>query len=81
MIKKPNINSLPPADKLDSEIYEAMCQEGWLIPQTVEEVLQAERELEVTAIALPAELRDPAKVLKRAGMPLRCATTARAELR
>ena len=71
MIKKSNINRLPTAEKLDSEILEAMCLEGWLIPQTVEAVLQAERELAEAPITLPAELCDPSKILKRPASPLR----------
>jgi hypothetical protein len=71
MIKKTNTNNLPPTDTLDSDIFAAMAQEGWLIPQTVEDVIQAERELQQAAITLPAELRDPAALLKRAAMPLR----------
>lgn len=72
MSKKPNMNTpRPSSENLDAEIREAMRLEGWLIPETVEDVLKAEREFESNAISLPAELRDVSAVFRNAERPLK----------
>jgi hypothetical protein len=75
MNKKNNMKTLPPGSQLDHEIFIAMCQEGWLIPHTVEEVLEAEREIASQTLPLPNQLSDPAALLKKAGRFLRAVRT------
>jgi len=72
MSKKPNMNTpRPSSENLDDEIREAMRLEGWLVPETVEDVLKAEREFESNQIPLPAELLDVAAVLRNVERPLK----------
>jgi|SRR5215213_95695 len=55
-----------PDDELDRKIYDAMRLKGWVIPQTVEDVLRAEAELDDEGCDdLPAELMDPYAILRR----------------
>jgi hypothetical protein len=46
-------------------VYRAMKQLGWLLPATIEEVRQAEADLERDPVELPESLRDPMKLLDR----------------
>jgi hypothetical protein len=52
-------------DEIDGLIYEAFRQSGALIPQTIAEVEQAEKEMEGIEIELPESLRDPEAVWNR----------------
>jgi hypothetical protein len=56
-----------PDGELDRKIYDAMRLKGWVIPQTVEDVLRAEAELDGDdgCDDLPAELMDPYAILHR----------------
>jgi hypothetical protein len=60
MSKDPNqLKTVIRTTGLDDEIFEAIRQEGWLIPQTVEEVLAAERQLASEHIEVPHYLAKP----------------------
>jgi hypothetical protein len=66
---KPERNDLTPRgpdDELDRKIHAAMRLKGWIIPQTVEDVLRAEAELDDEGCDdLPEELMDPYAILRR----------------
>jgi hypothetical protein len=47
-----------------NNLYDAMRRKAWLLPQTEEEVIAAEQELEQHPVELPLELRDPMAVLR-----------------
>ncbi len=46
-------------------VFEAMQQGGWILPQTVEEVRQAEEELAANPVELTPGLTDPYAVLDK----------------
>lgn len=49
---------------LEDQIYYALIEKGWLIPQTEEDVLRAERALaQVECPPLPVELADPYRII------------------
>jgi hypothetical protein len=52
-------------NEIEGLIYEAFRQSGALIPRTVAEVEQAEKEMEGIDIELPESLRDPEAVWNR----------------
>lgn len=51
---------------LEDQIYDALIERGWLIPQTEGDVLRAERALaEVKCSPLPPKLADPYRIIDR----------------
>jgi hypothetical protein len=46
-------------------VHHALKECGWLLPETPGEIRRAELELEAHEIELPAEIRDPFRVLER----------------
>lgn len=58
-------------EQLEREVFEALRQEGWILPETEQEVRLAEEDLERAPVVLPPELSDPSDVLKRVGQPVR----------
>src|SRR5947209_20574589 len=55
---------------LEDLIYDALIEKGWLIPQTEEDVLRAERALaQVECSPLPPELADPYRIIDRLDEP------------
>lgn len=55
------------AEKL---VYEAFKRSGAFVPQTTEQVLAAEAELDEARIELPQSLQDPMAILKRTVKPV-----------
>lgn len=51
-------------DDLDRLVYESLCSEGKFVPQSPDEVAEAEAALDESAVELPASLRDPLAILK-----------------
>lgn len=52
--------------ELAEQIYDALIEKGWLIPQTEEEVLRAEQALaRVECSPMPAEMADPRRLFDR----------------
>lgn len=45
-------------------VYEALCREGKFVPQSPQDVAEAETTLDESAVELPASLRDPLAILK-----------------
>lgn len=45
-------------DKAERALFDALCEAGWIAPQTLEDVRRAEAELAGHAVPLPPELRD-----------------------
>ena len=56
-------------DQLEQDVFEALRREGWILPETEEEVRRAEADLKSAPIVLPPELTDPVNALKRMGRP------------
>jgi len=54
-----------PAQDIEQAVFEAMRLGGWILPQTPEEVLQAEKGLSESPVTLPEGLTDPYAVLER----------------
>lgn len=55
---------------LEDQIYDAFIEKGWLIPQTEEDVLRAERALaQVECSPLPPGLADPYRIIDRLNEP------------
>jgi hypothetical protein len=52
-------------DDVDRLIYEGFCVNGAFVPQTPDEVEQAEANFDENTVELPASLRDPFAILKR----------------
>jgi hypothetical protein len=53
-------------ESLEDQIYDALIERGWLIPQTEEDVLRAERALaQAECSPLPPELADPYRIIDR----------------
>ncbi len=53
-------------ESLEDQIYDALIEKGWLIPQTEEDVLRAECALaQVECSPLPPELADPYRIIDR----------------
>lgn len=51
---------------MEDEIYDALIDKGWLIPQTEEEVFRAERALaQIECSPLPPEMDDPYRLFDR----------------
>ncbi len=68
MKKRTDTNRTPPKrdESLEDQIYDALIEKGWLIPQTEEDVLLAERALaQVQCSPLPTELADPYRIIDR----------------
>jgi tetratricopeptide (TPR) repeat protein len=68
MKKRTNIGKdFPRRDEsLEDQIYDALIEQGWLIPQTEEDVLRAELALaQVECSPLPPELADPYRIIDR----------------
>ncbi len=61
----------PGGDQLERDVFEALWQEGWVLPETEEEVRRAEADLESVPVVLPPELSSPCNALKRMGQPSR----------
>ena len=69
MGKKPKKNEDISAelDELETQVYEAFLARGWIIPQTEADVSRAESQMaRKNCEELPAALRDPYAVLRRA---------------
>src|SRR5260221_234960 len=58
--KKPELSD----DDVDRLLYEALRREGKFVPQSPEEVAEAEAVTDEKAVELPASLRDPLAILK-----------------
>ena len=56
-------NETPEDPELLHEVYRALKSCGWLLPETVEEVRQAERALEEDPVEVPEEFLDPFRLL------------------
>lgn len=68
MKKRTNADKNSPErnQELEDQIYDALIDKGWLIPQTEEEVLRAERALaDFECSPLPPELADPYQLFDR----------------
>jgi redox-regulated HSP33 family molecular chaperone len=50
---------------LEQLVHEALLRNGWVIPQTVEEVIRVQDEFPEKSEQLPNALKDPYTVLKR----------------
>lgn len=63
------MNPIPPDDEeqedaeLLREVHKALKSCGWLLPDTVDEVREAERALEEEPVQVPEELLDPFRLL------------------
>lgn len=68
---KKNTKGTPELSEQEAEklVYEAFKRSGAFVPQTPEDVLAAEAELDEARIELPQSLRDPMAILKRAVKP------------
>jgi hypothetical protein len=53
-------------EDLERQVYEAFLRRGWIIPQTEADVSRAEAETKGECGELPAELKNPQAVLRRA---------------
>jgi hypothetical protein len=60
----PSSNETPEDPELLREVHKALKACGWLLPETVEEVRQAERALEEDPVEVPEELLDPFRLLE-----------------
>jgi hypothetical protein len=58
----PSVNETPEDPELLREVYKALKSCGRLLPETVEEVREAERALEEDPIEIPEELLDPLRI-------------------
>ena len=52
------------AQSLEAQIYDALRARGWIIPQTDEDVMRTEVDIEHNPIALPPELVDPSDLIR-----------------
>jgi hypothetical protein len=50
---------------IERAVFDAMRFAGWILPQSTEEVLRAERELAEHPVPLPTELANPYAILDR----------------
>jgi hypothetical protein len=55
----------PDDEDIAPDVHQAAKSLGWVVPQSEEDVLQAERELSKQPAALPEELQDPKEVFER----------------
>lgn len=59
----PSGNETPEDPEFLHEVYRALKSCGWLLPETAEEVRQAERALEDDLVEVPEEFLDPFRLL------------------
>ena len=50
---------------LEDQIYDALRARGWIIPQTAEDVMRTEVNIEHNPISLPPELADPSNLIRK----------------
>lgn len=60
-----------PGSDFEGAVFDAMRRAGWILPQTVEDVLRAEQELDQSAVQLPSRLADPYAILDGPSRALR----------
>jgi hypothetical protein len=68
MKKRTDVNKATPErdQAMEEQIYDALIDKGWIIPQTEEEVLRAEQALaQVECSPLPPEMADPYRLFDR----------------
>ena len=53
------------AQSLEDQIYDALRARGWIIPQTEEDVMRTEVDIEHNPIPLPPELTDPSELIRK----------------
>jgi len=53
------------AQSLEDQIYDALRVRGWIIPQTAEDVMCTEVDIEHNPIPLPPELADPSDLIRK----------------
>ena len=53
------------APSLEAQIYDALRARGWIIPQTDEDVMRTEVDIEHNPISLPPELADPSELIRK----------------
>lgn len=53
------------AQSLEDQIYDALRARGWIIPQTDEDVMRTEVDIERNPISLPPELADPSEIIRK----------------
>jgi hypothetical protein len=63
MTRKPTTPHNAPS--LEDQIYDALRARGWIIPQTEEDVMRTEVDIEHNPIPLPPELEDPSELLRK----------------
>lgn len=63
MTRKPT--TLHETPSLEDQIYDALRTRGWIIPQTEEDVMRTEVDIEHNPIPLPPELEDPSELLRK----------------
>jgi len=63
MTRKPTTPQKAPS--LEDQIYDALRTRGWIIPQTDEDVMHTEVDIEHNPIPLPPELEDPSELLRK----------------
>jgi hypothetical protein len=63
MTRKPTTPHKAPS--LEDQIYDALRSRGWIIPQTDEDVMRTEVDIEHNPIPLPPELEDPSELLRK----------------
>ena len=63
MTRKPTTPQKAPS--LEDQIYDALRTRGWIIPQTDEDVMRTEVDIEHNPIPLPPELEDPSELLRK----------------
>lgn len=63
MTRKPTTSHDAPS--LEDQIYDALRARGWIIPQTEEDVMRTEVDIEHNPIPLPPELEDPSELLRK----------------
>ena len=55
---------------IERAVFDAMRHVGWILPQSADDVLRAERELAEHPVSLPAELANPYAILDRPDRPI-----------
>ena len=63
MTRKPTTPHEAPS--LEDQIYDALRTRGWIIPQTEEDVMRTEVDIEHNPIPLPSELENPSELLRK----------------
>jgi len=70
MNRKQN-NTSHPQDDIEKTVFDAMRLDGWILPQTPDEVSMAEADLAGDPVRLPPGLTDPYSVLERPSQGIR----------